>query len=99
MVPPKNVVYTAHLELRVKLRFIPTDLPRKIYKTAKERYFDTETKLFIAIGQAIYKSKRREFAVVYEETATAVRLITIHPLKLQQKAARIQTGRWQELER
>lgn len=98
MAPPKGVVYTAHLKLRVKLRSIPSDLPRRIYQTAKERYFDAETKLFIAIGRAKYKSKRREFAVVYEETAMTVRIITIHPLKLQQKAARIQSGRWQELE-
>jgi len=32
----KRINYTAHLELRLKLRDIPYDLPAKIYKSSKE---------------------------------------------------------------
>ena len=32
------IIYTDHLRLRMKLRGIPHELPKKIYLEAKERY-------------------------------------------------------------
>lgn len=93
----KRISYTSHLELRLRIREIPYDLPKKIYYDAKERYFDNATGKFIAVSLARYKSKVREFAVVYEETEQEIRLITIHPLKTYQKFGRIQSRRWQKI--
>lgn len=92
-----EVVYSSHLELRLKLRSINRELPKLIYKTSKERYFDTMTKMSIAVDKAIYKSKKRDIAVTYKETLDKVILITIHPLKPNQKSSRIKLGRWKKL--
>lgn len=93
----KRISYTQHLELRLKIREIPYNLPEEIYEQADERYFDTVTKKLIAVSSASYKNKVREFAVVYEESEQGVRIITIHPLKTYQKFSRIQSKRWQKL--
>lgn len=93
----RNIQYTVHLELRIKLRKMPYDLPKKIYQTANERYFDDETKNFIAIKNVKYKNKMREMALIYQETFNEVILITIHPLKLYQKISRINSGRWMKI--
>jgi hypothetical protein len=47
----KKIVYSPHLIFRLKLREIPYFLPRKIYQTSKEHYFDTETQKKIAVGK------------------------------------------------
>jgi hypothetical protein len=93
----KKIVYSPHLIFRLKLREIPYFLPRKIYQTSKEHYFDTETQKKIAVGKTRYKNKLREMAVIYEEMNDQIILITIHPLKKYQKLNRIKLGRWQKL--
>ena len=93
----KRVSYTAHLEFRLRIREIPYDLPRKIYNESEERYFDKATQKLIAVASVKYKDKIREFVVAYEETEEEVRLVTIHPLKSNQKFSRIQSKRWQKL--
>jgi len=75
----KKVAYSTHLILRLKPRKIPYFLPKKIYKTSVEHYFDKETQKKIAIGKAKYKSKLKEMAVIYEEISNPTNLITIHP--------------------
>jgi len=93
----KKIVYSPHLILRLKLRKIPYALPKKIYQTAKEHYFDNQTLKEIAIKKVKFKNKFREMAVIYEEINNQINLITIHPLKDYQKISRIKSGRWQKL--
>ena len=85
----KEILYSSHLELRLELRSINRGLPKLIYQISKERYFDTITKLSIAVDRAVYKDKKRDIAVSYKETSDEIILITIHPLKLNQKTSRI----------
>ncbi len=54
----KEIHYTQHLELRMKLREIPRTLPKKIYQTAVERYFDSETGKMIVVKEVKYKGRR-----------------------------------------
>lgn len=93
----KEIIYTAHLELRLKLRGIPHNLPRAIYKTAEERYFDRETEKNVAVKRVNYKGKKRELMLAYQETDAGAHLVTIHPLKEYQKVSRVKSGRWQKL--
>lgn len=93
----KEIIYSDHLELRLKFREIPRHLPKNIYKTSNERYLDNETNNIIAVKKVKYKSKTREMALAYRETAQEVILITIHPLKTYQKISRINSGRWTKL--
>ena len=91
------IIYSPHLTLRLELREIPYNLPRSIFETAAEYYFDRQTQNKIAVKQIILKNKLRELAVVYKEINSHIVLVTIHPLKKYQKNSRIKSGRWQKL--
>jgi hypothetical protein len=93
----KEIIYSPHLILRLKLREIPYSLPREIYQTSKEYYFDKETLKKIAIKEIKFQGKLREMAVIYEEINEHVKLITVHPLKKYQKISKIKSGRWLKL--
>ncbi len=90
----KRIVYADHLHLRLTLREIPEQLPRRIYLRAKERFFDTNTHHRVAVARARYAGKMREMAVSFDDDGETFTLITIHPLKEQQKANRIDVHRW-----
>jgi len=93
----KKIVYSSHLIFRLKLREISYSLPKKVYQTSREHYFDKETLKKVAIKQVKFKGKLREMAVIYEKINGQINLITIHPLKKYQKISRIKSGRWQKL--
>jgi len=91
------IVYSHHLIFRLRLREIPYNLPKIIYETADEYYFDKETNKKVAVKLVDFKNKPREMAVTFEEINKQIVLITIHPLKKYQKISRIKSGRWQKL--
>lgn len=91
------IVYTDHLRLRMKLRGIPHELPKKIYLEARERYSDEATGHGIAVMVCKLHGKSREMAVSYDENNKIVELVTIHPIKSLQKLSRIKTGRWRKV--
>jgi len=90
----RRIQYADHLRLRLALRQVPEQLPRRVYQRAKERFFDTSTHHHVAIARARYAGKIREMAVSFEDDGETVTLITIHPVKEQQKANRINLRRW-----
>jgi hypothetical protein len=90
----RRIIYADHLHLRLGLRKIPAQLPRRIYLRAKEQFFDTNTQHCVAVARARYAGKMREMAVSFEDDGETVTLITIHPLKEQQKKNRINAQRW-----
>ena len=51
----KEVIYSAHLEFRLKVREIPYSLPLSIYKTAKEHYYDKLTDKYVAATKLKFK--------------------------------------------
>jgi hypothetical protein len=92
-----NIVYTAHLEFRLKVRKIPASLPKKVFKESKDHYYDTSTGHCVAVGRLEFNGKIRELAVTYDKKFDIIEVVTIHPLKMYQKMARIKSGRWQKL--
>ena len=95
--PARNIRYSSHLELRVKLRAIPRELPRTVYLGANRRFLDASTGFFIVVHTLPLGGKRREIAVVYRETEREVLLVTIHSLKARQVQNRLASGRWREI--
>ena len=87
-------MYADHLRLRLLLRDIPEQLPRRIYLRAKEQFFDTTTHHRVAVVRARYAGKTREMALSFDDDGETVTFITIHPLKEQQKTNRINAQRW-----
>lgn len=90
-----KVIYTAHLEFRLKVRDIPHDLPRKILEESKEHYYDSQTGHYVALSAVIFKNKLREMALTYDKMEKTAELITLHPIKPYQKHSRIRSGRWE----
>jgi hypothetical protein len=93
-----KIIYTSHLEFRLKIRNIPYDLPCEIFQKAKEHYYDNLTKHYIAIHQIKFEGKIREMVLIYDKEKDSVEIITIHPIKLYQKHSRISSGRWEKYE-
>jgi len=93
----KEIIYTGHLQFRLKIREIDSELPKKIYEDSEEIYHDTKTGYDIAVGRAFYKDKLREMSVTYEETIDEIKIITIHPLRIYEKISKIKSGRWHKL--
>ena len=79
------------------IREIPYELPREIFETARERYWDTATGKHIAIKKVKYKGRMREMAVAYDQVGEHIVIITIHPLKVLQKMNRVTSRRWQKI--
>jgi len=94
-----SIIYTAHLKFRLKVRNIPSSLPKKIFKEAKEHYYDSLTDHYVAVHKLEFNNKTREFALTYDkkEKEDVIEIITIHPIKAYQKIARINSGRWQKI--
>lgn len=95
----KNIIYTDHLVFRLKVREIDENLPKQIYIESKVHYRDKATGNFVATEEVTYMGRKREMAVVYKETENFVEMITIHPLKKSQTENRINTGRWEKIEK
>lgn len=89
-----KIVYTSHLEFRLKIRNIPFDLPRRVFRQAKEHYYDNLTEHYVAIHQVEFGGKIRDMALTYDRKKGLVEIITIHPIKQYQKFTRINSGRW-----
>lgn len=92
-----NIIYTAHLKFRLKVRNIPVSLPTRIFKEAKEHYYDRLTGHYVAVHKLELDKKIREFALTYDKKESVIEIITIHPIKAYQKIARIKSGRWQRI--
>lgn len=92
-----KIKYSKHLEQRLKLRGIAYELPREIFIKSNEKYFDQETKHFIATMEIELYNKFREVMVAYVMENDIVKLLTIHPLKEGQKENRVKSGRWRRI--
>jgi hypothetical protein len=92
-----KIIYTPHLKFRLKVRNIPSHLPKKIFKEAREHYWDSLTHHYVAVHKLRFINKPREVAVTYDKKGEVIEIITIHPLKVYQKTARINSGRWQRI--
>ncbi|MBI2971419.1 MAG: hypothetical protein HYY37_03320 [Candidatus Aenigmarchaeota archaeon] len=89
-----KISYTAHLKLRLKIRKIPEDYPRKIYKNPEQMFFDVSEETKISIKKLFYNNKVRNMMIAYEEKSGNVEIITIHPVTEEKIINRIMKRRW-----
>ena len=52
-----QIEYTDHLKLRLKIRKIQEDYPRRIYKNPEQTFYDNIEKTSIAIKKLYYNRK------------------------------------------
>lgn len=92
-----KIIYTPHLRFRLKVRGISHQLPKKIFKEAKEHYYDNLSKHYLAVHKLRFNKKLREVVIAYDKKDEIIEIITIHPLKIYQKITRISSGRWRRI--
>jgi hypothetical protein len=92
-----KIEYSEHIKNRLKLRRIEYELPKKVFEQAEGRYYDRETGHLIAVMNVDLYDKNREVMVAYIIQEDCVKLLTIHPLKEDQKENRINAGRWRKI--
>ena len=91
-----RIEYSQHIEVRLRMRGIDHELPRRIFEDAGERYLDLQTGHLIAVMNVELYGKKREVMVAYVAAKNSVTLLTIHPLKAGQKENRVFSGRWRK---
>ena len=92
----KRIVYTEHISLRLRMRSLPRILPIQIVRNPSRTYFDSITKLFIAVKELREgpSGEAKIFLVAFLESDSILKLITIHPLKRNQELNRVSAKRW-----
>jgi hypothetical protein len=89
-----RVVYTDHLKLRLRARRVPAEMPERIYRQAKERYYNHATFRHVAVMSVIYHRRRRKMMIAYDEFPDHIEIVTIHPIESRQISERVLAGRW-----
>jgi len=89
-----RVVYTDHLKLRLRVRRIPREIPKRIYREAEERYYNHSTFRHVAVMSVTYHHRRRKMMIAYDEFPDHVEIVTIHPIENHQISERVLAGRW-----
>lgn len=92
-----EVRYSKHLEIRIKIRGIPHELPRIVFNKSSKHFYDNETDLNIAVLRTDFLGKIKNVMVAYRKNHNHVLLITVHPLKRNQLENRLKTGRWTKI--
>lgn len=89
----QKVKYTKHILYRLKLRKIPKKAIESILENPSAVYFDSLNNTKIAVKKIV----KQTYMVAFTEEKGALKVITIHPIKLKQIRNREASGRWQKV--
>jgi hypothetical protein len=89
-----QVIYSDHLRFKIRVRQIPEDLPERIYRESRQRYYNHHSVRHIAVMETHYQRRRILMMIAYDQLLDHVEIITIHPITKQQIQDRLTTGRW-----
>ncbi|MEK6964409.1 MAG: hypothetical protein AABX70_08375 [Nanoarchaeota archaeon] len=90
----QKIVYTAHLELRLKIRKIPYGYPTRVCEEPDQTFYDQIEGNHIAIKKLKYGGKIRNMMIAYEEKDDSIEIITIHPITDEKIINRTLNERW-----
>lgn len=91
-----QVIYRPHLKLRIKQRNFPESYPKRIYKNARNHYFDTKMNRYIAVSRLKYADGLRNLAIAYDILGRRIEIVTIYPVSDKELRSKIRTGRWEK---
>ena len=90
----KLVVLTKHARFRMHLRRISRKAIEEALAHPIVEVTDTLTDYSIVVGKGPYGRTNRLLAVIYEETAQQIEIVSVHPIRVSQYRMRLQRGRW-----
>lgn len=94
-----RIILKPHLKIRLKVRKIPKNYPRKVLSQPDNYYFDTSTNHMIAVKKLKYIEKLRPMVVAYDIIGEEIEVVTIYPTDGQEIANRIKNKRWIKYEK
>jgi len=89
-----EIVYTEHLKLRMKVREIPFDYPKKILEFPDKLFFDVLGGRKIAIKKLKYGGVFKNIMIAYDVCSDRIEIVTVHPISDEKILNRIISGRW-----
>lgn len=85
-----KIIWSEYLKYRAHLRKFNLEKIEEILRFSSERYYDTETDRFLAVG----KHNQTLVIIPYEINGDSIQPITIHAITRQQIRFRLKTGRF-----
>lgn len=89
-----EVKYSDHLRFKMQVREIPEQMPERIYRESKQRYYNHHSLRRIAVMEVHHKQRRTWMMIAYDQTSDYAEIITLHPVTKDQIQERLRTGRW-----
>lgn len=89
-----EIKYSRHLQFKITVRKIPEDMPKRIYRECRQRYYNHQSLRHIAVMEVYYNRRRTLMMIAYDQYSDHVEILTIHPITKRQVRDRLQTGRW-----
>ncbi|MBM3127591.1 MAG: hypothetical protein FJ009_03040 [Chloroflexi bacterium] len=89
-----EIRYSQHLQFKLWTRRIPNDLPERIHRESRQRYFNQHSVRHIAVMETLFQHRRTLMMIAYDQFPDHVEIITIHPITKTQVQDRVQSGRW-----
>ena len=87
--------FSRHFEQQLVFRGFDADVVTIIFEQPDDRFYDSTEATTAAVKSLFHRGRIRDILLVYRlEGENSVVMITIHPLKPNQKERRIQSGRW-----
>jgi hypothetical protein len=87
---PKRFVVTEYMQYRANTRGFDVKAVESIVRYSDERYFDVETRRYVAIGV----HRGTTVVIPYEETEADLTAVTVHAITRQQIRFRVNSGRF-----
>ena len=95
----EKINYTEHLKLRLKIRKIPKNYPKLIYKNPGQTFYDAYEDNLIAVKKLKYNDKLRNMMIAFEKEGKVINILTIHPITDEKIRNRVLNKRWMKDEK
>lgn len=89
-----RIIFSSHFQERAKLRKIELTVVQEFLLNWDQHFIDTKTGYFVALKRTIWLNRERDVIVVYVQKNDEIVIVTMHPLRENQKERHIKSGRW-----
>ena len=80
--------------MRLKQRRVPLRIVKEIFEKSVGYYWDRLRNHYVAVGEVVYKGKRRKVLAAYDKIGKEAEVITVHPITSFEIKQRLDSGRW-----
>lgn len=89
-----EIKHSDHLRFKLRVRGIPEQVPERIYRESKQRFYNHHSLRHVAILEVYYHRRRVLMMIAFDQLPDSVEIVTIHPITKDQIQDRVRLGRW-----